>query len=92
MGKVEEREEGREVEGTVGLPRRVDLVVEAALGRVAELTCTRDLAAREAGEGIALAAAVSASKSMLSRFNPLRSRSAPVAMVLESVGAVSIPF
>ena len=49
------------------------MLVEAVSVCVEEVTFTLDLAAREAGDGMALAAAVSASKSRLSRFIPLRS-------------------
>jgi hypothetical protein len=69
--------------------------VEVVSGCVTELTWTRDRAEREVGEGMALVAAARASKSKLSKlskFIPFRSRSVPVAMVLDSLGVGFIPF
>lgn len=76
-------------EETARLPRRGDMLAADGLEPAVELTCTRDLAAREAGEGMALVAAVRASKSKLSRLRSLRSSSA-----LDDVtmGVVSILF
>lgn len=65
------------------------VLVEAVSGRVVEETLTLDLAARAAGEGMALAASVSASKSRLSRFIPLRSAPVLVAIVLGTLGVVT---
>ena len=76
-------------EETARVPLRGDMLAAAGLEPAVELTRTRDLAAREAGEGMALVAAVRTSKSKLSRLRSLRSSSALDDVTL---GVVSIPF
>ena len=77
------------VEETARVPWRGDVLTAAGLEPAVELTHTRDLVVREAGDRMALVAAITTSKSKLSRLRSFRSCSALDDVTL---GMVSIPF